>query len=518
MKAPMSSKSSARSSRLQHAAKKGSTGAARSLLASAADVGSCAPDGRTALMAAAGAARHGSIKLLLSKGADPNARTASGGTALLEAVFALHGFERRMVGNRLLRRRTCPIGTIVACVRALLRAGADPNALDREYGTPLIIAARGGSLPVVRMLVNAGADVNLRHPCGWSPLERAVLYPGYPQVVRLLLQHGADPAARDPDGTTVREIAERGAESGGKRLLEIRRMIRETRNRPRRRALRTRVLPERKSGARSPVWAKRPATETAPTGGNHFTDLMLAGQAEWAVLAVKAPPEDVARAFAKLRPGVRWYKEVQLKRAQRFERVSSLCALLRPKANPWTVVLRSVYHISSAEIVGVPKEAKALSGRLSTEAVAYLCESTANSVRYELYIKSRLKELAEWENGGALSRFSSSLGLKPPQQPVGLEFADQFFRRHGIYLPACYPCSNDKEMWISVVPISTRTIARADLLEFAPTPSNPADSLERCKQNCSHENAQNAQKFGEIYSSARPRRRLNRSSQAQKEV
>jgi len=83
----------------------------------------------------------------------------------------------------------------VAALRHLL---ADGHKAD-EHGdswTPLIWAARSGSVEAITVLIDAGADVNLPGPTGddWdaTPLQHAILA-RQPGAVRLLLARGADP-------------------------------------------------------------------------------------------------------------------------------------------------------------------------------------------------------------------------------------------------------------------------------------------------------------------------------------
>src|SRR5262247_408346 len=75
---------------------------------------------------------------------------------------------------------------------ALLVAGAcDAQPPD----SPLIQAARTGSLDTIKLLLDSGADVNLPGPTGddWdaTPLQHAILQ-RQPAAVRLLLDRGAD--------------------------------------------------------------------------------------------------------------------------------------------------------------------------------------------------------------------------------------------------------------------------------------------------------------------------------------
>ncbi len=76
---------------------------------------------------------------------------------------------------------------------ALLVAGA----CDKQPpNSPLIQAARSGSLDTITRLLDSGADVNLPGPTGdgWdaTPLQHAILA-RQPGAVRLLLDRGADP-------------------------------------------------------------------------------------------------------------------------------------------------------------------------------------------------------------------------------------------------------------------------------------------------------------------------------------
>jgi ankyrin repeat protein len=109
---------------------------------------------------------------------------------------------------------------------ALLVAGAcDKQPSD----SPLIQAARTGSLDTIKRLLDAGADVNQPGPTGddWdaTPLQHAILA-RQPGAVRLLLDRGADPnrvpgpkspaplmlAAGDPDPTFVTLLLAHGAD------------------------------------------------------------------------------------------------------------------------------------------------------------------------------------------------------------------------------------------------------------------------------------------------------------------
>jgi ankyrin repeat protein len=116
----------------------------------------------------------------------------------------------------------------IPAIRALIAAGANPNAYDATSQTPLHWAARGGhragphvcqgeasgSPDVVAALIDAGADVNATdrrgslpgQSSGWTPLHVALHHGQFASAARLL-EKGANPNIRSHQGTSVMAMA-----------------------------------------------------------------------------------------------------------------------------------------------------------------------------------------------------------------------------------------------------------------------------------------------------------------------
>ncbi|XP_010547364.1 PREDICTED: E3 ubiquitin-protein ligase KEG isoform X2 [Tarenaya hassleriana] len=92
-------------------------------------------------------------------------------------------------------------------VRILLAAGADPTAQDSQHGrTALHSAAMANNMELVKVILDAGVDVNIRNVHNTIPLHMA-LARGASSCVGLLLDAGSDCNLQDDEGDNAFHIA-----------------------------------------------------------------------------------------------------------------------------------------------------------------------------------------------------------------------------------------------------------------------------------------------------------------------
>uniref|UniRef100_A0A0G4G1Z5 3'-5' exonuclease domain-containing protein n=1 Tax=Chromera velia CCMP2878 TaxID=1169474 RepID=A0A0G4G1Z5_9ALVE len=182
--------------------------ACRWLLDRKADVNCSSVLGRSPVSKAAWTDLPEILKLLVDYGADLNVVDGKGRTCLHTAVWGESGGRRgkKFVGGK--EARDSP--ECAALILAHPEGRKLMNVHDNDGATPLHVAASTNAVECLRLLLEAGADVETRAlRSNFTPLMCAA-YRGYLDCIQLLLERGADPSLDDGEGRTAAAYAVKG--------------------------------------------------------------------------------------------------------------------------------------------------------------------------------------------------------------------------------------------------------------------------------------------------------------------
>jgi ankyrin repeat protein len=167
-------------------------------------------DGATPLLLAACGGYFKTLQILLIGGADPNVKNNGGETALHRSLEHSSEFGSRAYG----------------VARILLEHGAKPNVADEVGETPLHLAFKFSSkhcesstkdeevsaAKLVWLLLAHGADVNVQDKDKRTPLQWAIELKMY-EITRVLLDRGAEHNVKNEGGKTALHLLLEGESS-----------------------------------------------------------------------------------------------------------------------------------------------------------------------------------------------------------------------------------------------------------------------------------------------------------------
>ncbi len=166
------------------AAQAGDVAAVQQLLAQGASVDAQDSSGKTALIAAVYRNQVAVAEVLIGAGADVNVKDDTQQSAYL--IPTADGY--------------------LELLQLTLRSGADVHSTDSYNGTGLIRAADRGHVEIVQELLKTDIDVDHVNRLGWTALLEAIILgdggPRHTEVVRLLVEAGADVNLADGQGVT----------------------------------------------------------------------------------------------------------------------------------------------------------------------------------------------------------------------------------------------------------------------------------------------------------------------------
>ena len=181
---------------LIQAARQGDTEAVSRILEQGADVHFADERGVTALIAAAYANEVEVAQLLIEAGADVNVQDETQQSAYL--IPTADGY--------------------LEFLQLTLANGADVHSLDSFNGTGLIRAADRGHVEIIEELLKTDINIDHVNRLGWTALLEAIILGDggerHTEVVRLLVEAGADIHLADSNGVTpLQHAQQRGFEA-----------------------------------------------------------------------------------------------------------------------------------------------------------------------------------------------------------------------------------------------------------------------------------------------------------------
>lgn len=179
--------------------------------------------GVTALMIATATQRHRSINFLVGIGADLDEQDECGRTALMYAVDNMkmhhliailedpvemsrqdqHGHNAILKAYRISRYNGSPSEDII---KMLLEAGADVNAKNLDGKTPVAVAMERNQYTIARLLIERGADVDSQDNRGRNLLMKTIEKHDY-VTSGMIIERSKNLDLQDEDGWTALDYA-----------------------------------------------------------------------------------------------------------------------------------------------------------------------------------------------------------------------------------------------------------------------------------------------------------------------
>ena len=202
---------------LKHAQARGFKEIERILLRTTGAGDAVAKERDAKLIAAAKQGNVAAVKELLSQGASVHARDDKGVTALIAAAYRNDlaiadlliraGADVNVQDNTKQSAYLIPTADgYLELLKRTLQAGADVHSLDSYNGTGLIRAADRGHVNIIKELLKTDIKIDHVNRLGWTALLEAIILgdggPRHTEVVRLLVEAGANLNLADGQGVT----------------------------------------------------------------------------------------------------------------------------------------------------------------------------------------------------------------------------------------------------------------------------------------------------------------------------
>lgn len=214
---------------LSWAAGSGNIEALQNLIQAHADINTLDNNHETPLMWAATMGKGKTVNLLLQAGADINIPDKNGHSVLMRSnkttisIPSDIKINTSLIDNYgLTTLHWAAMHNDVPLIKSLLHQGMCPNTPAQQKGeTPLMRAAIQGANQAIKVLLEVGANLQLKDANGNTALMWAISSEDFPKTVKLLLKNNAQIDEKNNEGITPLMIAsERGLIKSVKVLLE----------------------------------------------------------------------------------------------------------------------------------------------------------------------------------------------------------------------------------------------------------------------------------------------------------
>jgi uncharacterized protein len=187
---------------LRLAAENGSAAMIEILLKAGADPNTTLPTGETVLMTAAHTGKPDAVSMLLTHGAKPNEReNRFGETAMMWAAAENNASAIRVLADGSGDLNAKSKLTDFPEFR-FITSGMVITALPKGGWTPLMYAARQGSVDAAKALLEAGANPNLTDPDGTTAVVIAIINAHF-DLAAMMAEKGVDLNVADSSGMTA---------------------------------------------------------------------------------------------------------------------------------------------------------------------------------------------------------------------------------------------------------------------------------------------------------------------------
>jgi hypothetical protein len=170
------------------------------------------------------------------------------------------------------------------------------------------------------------------------------------------------------------------------------------------------------------------------------------GLPTWAIIAAESPVDQTLDAYSTVAAHKRVWPSVPIRLAgKKDNEMANLVPVLQPKDCRWSLIYRLIC-LPFEEFEELMNDAQTISATLEGRALVFFGHDTSGAMSYVLYHKGKESSRYDWED---------------QSDPSDAQFA-----KLQLYLPACYPRKEGRDVWLAARESAVDRIDRADIVEI----------------------------------------------------